>query len=183
MDQDFIEEVKTKPLNFPYLAILGENEGMRLYLVAEQVVLTWVLLLFKWTTIPYCSLLVFNTEYPKPMYAPFIFLQHFVFKIRDKQAHTTTASMYDKFAGQYWSIGVIILWLKDCCNHSCCQMFISLEVHYVSSLIFLICCIHQKYTIPCISSEQIQGAPSGAVACIASTPTLAPPQCYTSTLS
>ena len=86
MHIDLDREVQKINQNFPYLVLVTENSSVQLFLVAERLVLHECSSFMSGLLSLIAAYFTFNIEYPKPLYAPCIFIQHIVFNIKDKQA-------------------------------------------------------------------------------------------------
>ncbi len=85
MHTDLDDVVQSVGQNFPYLALVSENGRAQLYVVAERIVLHKCPSVLRGLLSLVAVYFTLNIEYPKALYAPLLFLQHFVFNIKDQQ--------------------------------------------------------------------------------------------------
>ena len=85
MHCDLDEEVKKVSQNFPYIAVVIGDSSIQYFVVVERLVLDDSEEFIDAVTALISAYFTFNIEYPRPLYAAFIFLQHFVLKLKDSQ--------------------------------------------------------------------------------------------------
>ena len=79
------EEVMKTPYNYPYIAMVHGDSSLQFFVVAERVVLCENNDFVEALIDLVCVYFVFNIVYPKPLYPVFLFLQHYVLGIKDRQ--------------------------------------------------------------------------------------------------
>ena len=69
--------------NFPYIGLVAGDSSLSFYIIAERLVLlssTSFLKVLKGLMAVYCS---FNIQYPQSLSLPLLFIQHFLFNIKE----------------------------------------------------------------------------------------------------
>lgn len=80
------DELRKLRNTWPYLVLIGHRTTFQLMLVAERQVICRVSTLWEGLKGLLGAYFAFNIEYPKPLRALLIFVQHHIFNVKDRQS-------------------------------------------------------------------------------------------------
>ena len=82
IDTDIDKEVQRISQNLPYLVLVAGNSSAQVFVMTERLILHECSFMCGLLSLIVITYFAFNIEYPKPLYAPYIFLQHIIFNIK-----------------------------------------------------------------------------------------------------
>ena len=71
-------------MNHPYVGVVASDDSLSFFVVTERLLVLTTNSFFKALRGMMACFYVFNIEYPKGLHMPLIFLQHFVFCIKEE---------------------------------------------------------------------------------------------------
>ena len=93
------EEAKKIPVNHPYIGVVAGDDTLSFFVVAERQLVLSTNSFFRALRGIMASYYIFNIEYPKELHMTLIFIQHFIFCIKEvnlPQAVIRSISSLDK---------------------------------------------------------------------------------------
>lgn len=80
---DMTEQAKKLSVNHPYVGVVIGNDSVSFYLITERLIIFSTRSFIKALKGLMAAYYVFNIAYPKPLYSPLSFIQHFLFNIKN----------------------------------------------------------------------------------------------------